>query len=55
MDPEDPDSDPNHSQNQITTSFDHFRHLLKILTKSADMFLSYLVHKQTDRQTQAKT
>ena len=51
MDPEDPDSDPNHSQNLITSSFYHFAHILKILSKSVDQFLSYLVHKQTDGQT----
>ena len=51
MDPEDPDSDPNHSQNLITSSFYHFGHMLKILSKSVHKFLSYLVHKQTDGQT----
>ena len=51
MDPEDPDSDPNHSQNLITSSFYHFGHILKILSKSVHKFLSYLVHKQTDGQT----
>ena len=59
MDPEDPDSDPNHSQNVITSCFYHFGHILKILSKSIYKFLSYLVHKQAnkqmDRQTQAKT
>ena len=47
MDPEDPD----HYQNLITFSFYHFGHILKILSKSVHKFLSYLVHKQTDRQT----
>ena len=51
MDPEDPDSDPNHSQNLITSSFYHFGHILKIVSKSIHKFLSYLVHKQTDGQT----
>ena len=58
MDPEDPD-DPDNSQNLITSSFYHFGHILKILSKSVRKFLSYLAHKQTnkqrDRQTQAKT
>ena len=51
MDPEDPDSHPNHSQNLITSSFYHFGHILKILSKSVHKFLSYLVHKQTNRRT----
>ena len=51
MDPEDPDSDPNHSQNLTTSPFYHFRHILKILSKSVHKFLSYVVNKQTDRQT----
>ena len=34
MDPEDPDSDPDHSQNFITSSFYQFGHILKILSKS---------------------
>ena len=55
MDPEDPDSDPNHSQNLIISSFYHFGHILKILSKSIHKFLSYVVHKQTDGQTQVKT
>ena len=46
MDPEDPDSDPDHSQNLIISSFYHFGHILKILSKSICQFLSYLVHKQ---------
>ena len=49
MDPEDPDSDSKHSQNLITSSFYHFGHILKILLKSVHNFLSYLVHKQTNR------
>ena len=51
MGPEDPDSDPDHSQNLITSSFYHFGHTLKILSKSVDKLLSYLVHKQTNGQT----
>ena len=50
MDPEDPDSDPDHSQNLIISSFYFFGHILKISSKSIHRFLSYLVHKQTDRQ-----
>ena len=49
MDPEDPDSDPDHSQNLIISSFYHFGHILKILSKSIRQFLSYLVHKQTNK------
>ena len=51
MDPEDPDSDPDHSQNLIISSFYLFRHIVKISSKSVHKFLSYLVHKQTDGQT----
>ena len=51
MDPEDPDSNPNHCQNLITSSFYHFGHILKTLSNSVDKFMSYLVHKQTDGQT----
>ena len=50
MDPEDPD-DPDHSQNRITSSFYHFGHILKILSKSVHKLLSYLVHSQTGGQT----
>ena len=50
MDPEDPDSDPDHSQNLIISSFHHFGHILKILSNSVCQFLSYLVHKQTEGQ-----
>ena len=50
MDPEDPDSDPDHSQNLIISSFYHFGHILKILSKSICQFLSYIVHKQTNKQ-----
>ena len=49
MDPEDPNSDPDHSQNLIISSFYHFGHILKILSKSIYQFLSYVVHKQTNR------
>ena len=51
MDPEDPNSDPNHSQSLIKSSFYHFGHILKILSKSVHKFLSYLVYKQTNRWT----
>ena len=50
MDPEDPDSDPDNSQNLIIFSFYHFGHILKISSKSIRQFLSYLVHKQTNKQ-----
>ena len=50
MDPEDPDSDPDHSQNLIISSFYLFRHILKITSKSVHKLLSYLVHKQTNKQ-----
>ena len=42
MDPEDPDSDPDHSQNLIISSFYHFGHILKILSKSICQFLKVL-------------
>ena len=51
MDPEDSDSDPNRSLNLITSSFYHFGHILKILSKLGHKFLSYVVHKQTNRRT----
>ena len=51
MYPEDPDSDPDHSQNLIISFFYLFRHILKISSKSVHKFLSYLVHKQTNGQT----
>ena len=51
MDPEDPDSDPNHSQNVIISPLYLFRHILKILSKSVYKFLSLFVHKQTNRPT----
>ena len=47
MDPEDPDNDPDHSQNLIISFFYHFGHILKISSKSVSKFLSYLV--QTNR------
>ena len=49
MDPEDPDSDPDHSQNFIISSFYLFGHILKISSNYVRQFLSYLVHKQTNR------
>ena len=51
MDPEDPDSDPDHSQNIIISSFYLFRHILKISSKSVHEFFCYLVHKQTNKST----
>ena len=50
MDP-DPDSDPDHSQNLIISSLYLFRHILKISSISIHKFLSYLVHKQRNSQT----
>ena len=50
MDPEDPDSDPDHSQHLIISSFYHVGHILKISSKSVCKFLSYLVHKQINTQ-----
>ena len=54
MDPEDADSDPDHSQNLIISSFYHFGHILNILSKSISQFLSYLVHKQTNIQIEGQ-
>ena len=51
MDPEDPDSDPDHSQNLIISFIYLFRHTLKISSKPVHKFLSYLVYKQTDGLT----
>ena len=42
MDPEDPDSDPDHSQNCIISSFYNLIHILKISSKFVHKFLSYL-------------
>ena len=50
MDPEDPDSDPDLSQNLIISSFYHFGHILKISSTSVCQFLSYVVHKQTNKE-----
>ena len=47
----DPYRDPDHSQNLIISSCYLLRHILKISSKSVHNFLSYLVHKQTDGQT----
>ena len=49
MDPEDPESDPDHSQ--IISFFYLFRDILKVSAKSVYKFLSYLVHKCTNKQT----
>ena len=48
----DPDSDPDHSQNLIISSFYPFRQILKISSKSVHKFLSYLVHKCTNKPRQ---
>ena len=42
MDPDDPDSDPDHSQNLVTCSLSNLGHFLKISSKSIHNFLSYL-------------
>ena len=55
MDPEDPDSDPDHSQNLIISSFYLFRHILKISSKSVHKFFSYLVHKRTNKLINLQT
>ena len=55
MDAEDPQTDPDHSQNLIISSFYLLRHILKISSKSVHKFLSYLVHKQTNGQTEGQT
>ena len=52
MDPEDPDSDLDLSQNLIISSFYLFRHILKISSKSVHKFLGYLVHKRTNKPRQ---
>ena len=42
LDPDDPDSDPDHSQNLITCSSSQYGHFLKISSKCTHKFLSYL-------------
>ena len=42
LDPDDPYSDPDHSQNLITCSLHHLGHFLKISSKCTHKFLSYL-------------
>ena len=77
-DPDDPDSDPDHSQNLISCSLSHLGQILNISSKpinnflnyqslkitfhgyrrfyqNLSKFLSYLVHKQTNRQTDRQT
>ena len=55
MYPEDPDSDPDHSQNLIISSLYLFRHILKISSKFVHKFLSSLGHKRTNVQTHKQT
>ena len=55
MDVEDSESDPDHYQNLIISSFYLFRHILKISSKAVHKFLSYLVHKQTNGETTGQT
>ena len=47
----DPDCYPDHPQNLISSSSSHFRHFLKISSKSVNKFLSYAANKQTHKQT----
>ena len=42
LDPDDPDSDPDHSPNLITCSSQHLGHLLKMSSQSIHNFLRYL-------------
>ena len=42
LDPDDPDSDPDHSPNLITCSSHHLGHLLKMSSQSIHNFLRYL-------------
>ena len=47
LDPDDPDSDPDHSPNLITCSSHHLGHLLKMSSQSIHNFLRYLSLKIT--------
>ena len=47
LDPDDPGSDPDHSQNLITCSSQHLGHLLKMSSQSIHNFLRYLSLKIT--------
>ena len=47
LDPDDPDSDPDHSRNLITCSSHHLDHLLKMSSQSIHNFLRYLSLKIT--------
>ena len=46
-----PDCCPDHLQNLTSSSSSHFLHFLKISSKSAHKFLSYVANKQTCKQT----
>ena len=54
MDPED-QHDLDHSQNLITSSFYHFGHILKILSKSIHRQVFELSCSQTIEQTDGRT
>ena len=43
LDPDDPDSDPDHSPNLITCSSHHLGHLLKMSSQSIHNFLRYVL------------
>ena len=53
MDPEDPDSDPDHSENVVIYSFYHFLHILKISSKSV-LSVFELSHSQTNKQIEGQ-
>ena len=61
MDPEDPDSDPDHSKNVIISFFYLVRHILKISSKSVHKFelscsqTNKQINKQTHKPTHTKT
>ena len=55
MDPEDPDSDPDHSQNLIVSLFYLFRYILKISSNSVHKFFELScsqTHKPTNKPRQ---
>ena len=48
----DADCSPDHPQNLISSSLFHFRHFLKISSKSVHKFLNYVANKQTNKPCQ---
>ena len=50
-----PDCYLDHPQNLISSSSFHFRHFLKISSKSVHKFLSYVANKQTNKPTNKPT